>query len=126
MAEAPPTPASDSDPSPSLAPAAPRSLPTTLSLPRPSTGSRPARGGSTVSGSGRKKGKAPAAGSATAAEGTTRRHGRLVEAVRLIGGGADPAVAGTDILELAMAKGAMFSWLGYWPEGGYPKEGQPY
>jgi hypothetical protein len=49
-----------------------------------------------------------------------------VEAVRLVGGGADPGVAGADILELAMAKGPMFSWLRYWPEGGYPKDDQPY
>uniref|UniRef100_A0A0D9XKD2 Uncharacterized protein n=1 Tax=Leersia perrieri TaxID=77586 RepID=A0A0D9XKD2_9ORYZ len=51
---------------------------------------------------------------------------RLVEAVRVVGREVDPAVAGADILELAMAKGPMFSWLSYWPEEGYSKEDHPY
>lgn len=51
---------------------------------------------------------------------------RLADAVRLIGRDVDPGVAGADILELAMAKGPMFSWLSYWPEEGYPKEEHPY
>uniref|UniRef100_J3N378 Uncharacterized protein n=1 Tax=Oryza brachyantha TaxID=4533 RepID=J3N378_ORYBR len=47
-------------------------------------------------------------------------------AVRVVGRGVDPGVAGADILELAMAKGPMFSWLSYWPEEGFPKEDHPY
>jgi hypothetical protein len=125
MAEARPTPAS-SEPSSLVAPAAeaaaPRTLPPTLFLPRSSNGSRPAGGGSAA---GSRKGKAPA-GSAAAAEGTAHRHDRLVDAVRLVGRGVDPEVAGADILELAMAKGPMFPCLSYWPEEGYSKEDQSY
>ncbi|KAL5225879.1 hypothetical protein ABZP36_012518 [Zizania latifolia] len=44
---------------------------------------------------------------------------RLAEAVRVVGRDVDTGVAGAgaDILELAMAKGSMFSWLSYSKEG---------
>lgn len=121
----PPTPPA-SETSSSVAAAAPRSLPPTLLLPPSSSGNRGARGGSIHgSAAGSRKGKAPV-GSAAGAEGGRHQNDRLVEAVRLVGREVDPGVAGADILELAMAKGPMFSWLRYWPEEGYPEEGRPY
>ncbi|EMS67557.1 hypothetical protein TRIUR3_22885 [Triticum urartu] len=117
----PPTPPA-SEASSSVAAAAPRSLPPTLLLPPSSSGNRGARGGSAA---GSRKGKAPV-GSAAGAQGERHQHDPLVEAVRLVGRDVDPGVAGADILELAMAKGPMFSWLRYWPEEGYPEEGRPY
>lgn len=125
MAEAPPLPTTPSDSS--LAAAVPRSLPPTLILPpTSSSGSQAVRGGvSGRSAAGSKTGKART-GLAPLAVAEGGRHDRLVQAVRVVGRSVDSGVAGADILELAMAKGPMFSWLSYWPEEGYPKEDQPY
>ncbi|XP_062205131.1 uncharacterized protein LOC133907120 [Phragmites australis] len=128
MAEAPapsPTaPASDGETTSLPAAAeAPRGLPPTLLIPPPPTSgrSRAARDDRAAGRGGRRKGGADRDGEAGRALGD-----QLVEAVRVVGRDVDAGVAGADILELAMAKGPMFSWLSYWPEEGYPKEDHPY
>ncbi|KAJ1295293.1 hypothetical protein BS78_01G212600 [Paspalum vaginatum] len=129
----PPMPAGDGGPSSSAPESAPRVLPSTLLLsnPPPSSGmARGARGvraaaaaGSGGRGGGSGRERKPAA----VPYGTGgRRPDPLVEAVRLLGRDLDAGVATADILELAMAKGPMFSWLSYWPEEGFPKEDHPY
>ncbi|CAL4925332.1 unnamed protein product [Urochloa decumbens] len=133
MADAPPPPPS---PPPALAGAGdpsasasvPRSLPSTLLFvpPPPSSSGRArgARGGRAVGsggrgGGGRRKADVQPPDSAGA---RGRGPDRLAEAVRMVGRDVEPAVAGADILELAMAKGPMFAWLSYWPEEGFSKE----
>uniref|UniRef100_A0A0E0EYP6 Uncharacterized protein n=1 Tax=Oryza meridionalis TaxID=40149 RepID=A0A0E0EYP6_9ORYZ len=69
-------------------------------------------------GRGRRKGGAPVPAAGAGGGGGGSGVDRLADAVRLIGRDVDPGVAGADILELAMAKGPMFSWLSYWPEEG--------
>ncbi|CAN6288040.1 unnamed protein product [Urochloa humidicola] len=133
MADAPPPPSGAGDPSTSLASGSvPRSLPSTLLLvpPPPSSSGRArgARGGRAVGsggrgGGGRRKADAQPPDSAGA---RGRVADRLAEAVRVVGRDVEPAVAGADILELAMAKGPMFAWLSYWPDEGFSKEDQPY
>ncbi|CAN6299176.1 unnamed protein product [Urochloa humidicola] len=134
MADAPPLPSSPPAPAgagdPSTSAFVPRSLPSTLLVvpPPPSSSGRArvARGGREV-GSGGGGGRRKAGAQPSDSNGTQGRGpDRLAEAVRVVGRDVEPAVAGADILQLAMAKGPMFAWLSYWPEEGFSKEDQPY
>ncbi|WVZ59205.1 hypothetical protein U9M48_009391 [Paspalum notatum var. saurae] len=118
---APPAPAvpaaGDGGPPSSSAPEpVPRVLPSTLLLPNPP---QPPSSGRARGAAVRLRGRKPAAAPYGTAGG--RRPDPLVEAVRLLGRDrdVDAGVATADILELAMAKGPMFSWMSYWPEEGF-------
>lgn len=128
----PPVPAGDGNSSPSAPVSVPRVLPSTLLLdtPPPSSGrARGARGDRAAVAAGSRGGRGGSRRKpAAASHGTGGRNppDRLAEAVRLLGRDVDEGVATADILQLAMAKGPMFSWLSYWPEEGFPKEHHPY